>query len=244
MPEYREPDLRPLGGERRSLFFTLSGPAGTGKTTLIRRWLAKDSSLSYVRNYTTRKPRPADSTSGVKDEEWYHFVTPREFRHLINQGFFVQWANAARGYCSGTPIEPLREAIAARRDLVFDYTPQLYINLRRAFPRHVVGIFIVPTTREEIVRRLVKRGSDRDGTFELKYNMALQDLEFMNEHPYLVVNDDLDGALRTLEAIKLAEQCRVANLDGLEARYRDRSPRSMLVYYDPFGERVARVEDE
>ncbi|MBI3451706.1 MAG: guanylate kinase [Rhodospirillales bacterium] len=233
-----------LGGEERGVFFVLSGPGGTGKSTLIRRWRHEDKSLGYVRNYTSRQRRKTDPASGIDDADWFHFITTKEFRQLVEQDFFVQWSNAAKGYCSGTPIAPLHEAIEKRQDLVFDYTPQLFINLRRLFREHVVGIFIVPPTLAELKRRLSARGSEGGDRFQMKYQMGVQDLAFMDEHDYLVVNDDLDKTLATLKAIRLAEKCRIANMRGLAEKYRRISPRSMLFYYDPFGQRVSQIDAE
>jgi guanylate kinase len=127
---------------------------------------------------------------------------------------------------------------------VFDYTPQLFINLRRLFREHVVGVFIVPPSLGELRRRLHSRAGASDAQIELKYRMGVQDLAFMDEHDYLVVNDDLDQTLATLAALRQAETCRIANLRGLTEKYRTLAPRSMLFYYDLHGERLAYLSDE
>lgn len=230
-----------LGGRPQSVFYVLSGPGGTGKSTLIQRWREDDPSLGYVRNYTTRPRRPKDEKSGIDDGDWFNFITPKEFQRLVQENFFVQWSHAVKGYLSGTPIGPLHDAIAEHRDLVFDYTPQLYLNLRRLFRRYVVGIFIVPPTLTELGHRLRARGSETGDRFRMKFEMGRQDLAFMAEHDYLVVNDDREAALASLKAIRLAEKARMSNLRGLDETYARVAPHPMLFYYDPFGQRVREI---
>ncbi len=236
-------DERFLGGRESPQFFVVSGPGGTGKSTVIRRWLAADPNLGYVRNFTTRPRRPSDPTSGVNDDDWFKFVSTAEFRQLIVDGFFAQWANAAKGYASGTPLTPLKEAIEAGRDLVFDYTPQLFLNLRRRFREHVVGIFLVPPTFGELRLRLVRRG-DNGAQLDLKCRMALDDLGFMDEHDYLLVNEEVDRTVDAMQAIRLAEKARIGNLAGLRDTYEDLPGPSMLFYYDPYGQRLNNVHSE
>ncbi|MEZ5077264.1 MAG: hypothetical protein R2725_07475 [Solirubrobacterales bacterium] len=236
-------DEHPLGAAARPRFFVVSGPGGTGKSTVIRRWLQADPELGYVRNYTTRQRRPADPVSGIDDADWFHFVSVAEFRQRIEEGFFAQWANAAKGYASGTPLAPLEEAIASVQDLVFDYTPQLYLNLRRRFREQTVGIFMVPPSLAELRRRLAGRG-DSEEQIDLKERMAIQDLAYMDEHDYLVVNHEVERALATLAAIKSAEKARIAALDGLDDTYGQLPPPSMLFYYDPHDQRLDHVHSE
>jgi guanylate kinase len=227
-----------LGGRPKSIFYVLSGPGGTGKSTLIQRWRRDDPSLGYVRNYTTRAQRPPDAASGIDDADWFHFVSPSEFQKLVREDQLVQWSHAVKGYLSGTPIAPLHEAVAAGRDLVFDYTPQLYMNLRTQFREHVVGIFIVPPSINELASRLRGRGSENEQRFQLKMAMGRQDLAYAMEHDYLVVNADLERTLATLKGIRLAEQAKMANLEGVADTYRSLGTRPMLFYYDPLGQRI------
>ena len=220
------------------VFYVLSGPGGTGKTTLIKRWLKDCPDLGYVANVTTRKPRP----SSLADETgFYEFVSRDEFRRLVESDAFAQWVNPSEGKYYGTPVAPLRSAIAEGRDLVFDYTPQLYVNLRRQFKQNVVGIFVVPPTFRELLARLRSRGTESGEDLHIKQQMAVQDLGYIDEHHYHVVNDDLDATLATLKSIRLAERCRLDRIHGVQEMCRSASPRTMMFYYDPLSTRLAGI---
>ncbi|MBS0159854.1 MAG: hypothetical protein JSS26_14850 [Nitrospira sp.] len=218
-----------------SVFLVLSGPGGTGKTSLIRRWLRDCTDLGYVPNVTTRKPRPAS----VGEDGFYQFVSRSEFQRMVEENMFAQWVNPSEGKYYGTPIAPLRAAIAEGRDLVFDYTPQLYLNLRRQFRQQVVGIFIVPPTFSELLSRLERRGTEQGIDLHIKQQMALQDLGYVDEHHYHVVNDDLDVTLQTLKSIHVAERCSMRRIEGLDDACRKASPLSMMFYYDPLATRLS-----
>ena len=91
-----------------STFFVVSGPGGTGKTTLIKRWLRDSPDLGYVPNVTTRAPR---ASSAVDESGFYEFVSRQEFQEMVKAEAFAQWVNPSEGKYYGTPIKPLQEAI-------------------------------------------------------------------------------------------------------------------------------------
>lgn len=231
-----------LDGRSSSVFLVLSGPGGTGKSSLIRMWRKADPDIGYVKNVTTRGRRPADPVSGVDDDDFFDFVSRERFRELVETDQLAQWVNPQEGYYSGTPRQPLLDAIEQRRDLVFDYTPQLYLNLQRAFPEQVVGVFVAPPSMEVLRERLTGRTSGAGDKLQLKFNMGVQDLSYVDMHRYHVTNHDLGETLETLRAILRTEKQRLDRLPELRERYESmKDRRQMLFYYDPAGTRVAGI---
>lgn len=231
-----------LVGRPSSVFLVLSGPGGTGKSSLIRMWRDADPDIGYVKNVTTRARRAPDPTSGVDDEDFFDFVTREEFRRLVEDGQLAQWVNPQEGYYSGTPLAPLLAAAAEGRDLVFDYTPQLFLNLRRAFPEEVVGVFVAPPSMEVLRERLSGRGSEDGAELQLKFTMGAQDMTYVDMHEYHVTNTDLPSTLDALQSILRAEKSRLRRSANLTEIYRSmRDPRQMLFYYDPTHSRVSTI---
>ncbi|WP_196804599.1 guanylate kinase [Cellulomonas sp. URHD0024] len=233
-----------LVGKPGSVFLVLSGPGGTGKSSLIRRWRDADPAVGYVKNVTTRARRSPDPISGVDDDEFFEFVTRREFHRLVEDGQLAQWVNPQEGYYSGTPLGPLLDAVAEGRDLIFDYTPQLYLNLQRAFPDQVVGVFVAPPSLEVLRDRLAGRGSEDGAKLELKFAMGAQDLAYVDLHDYHVTNVDLESTLDTLRSILRAEKARLRRSPNLAQIYGAmRDPRQMLFYYDPGQRRISAITE-
>lgn len=207
--------------------YVISGPCGSGKTSVAMRLLAEDPQLGYTPSVTTKRPR--DPT---KATEHYDYVSRETFMERAARGDFVQWIHPSYDEYYGTRRAPIDAALAAGRDMVFDYCPEGYLNLRRAYPEHVVGIFLMAPDLETLRRRLSARGTEYADELALRYQMALQDLNFVDAHEYHVVNHDLGATLETIRAILRAEKARTARqrraLDG----YRDLARPALLRYYD------------
>lgn len=224
-----------LRSPKPSLFIALSGPGGTGKTTLVQKWLRQSPDIEYIPNVTTRKPRPA---SLIDETGLYEFVTFERFRELVEEGAFAQWVNPSPNKYYGTPIQPLYDAIKKGCDVVLDYTPQLYINFRRKFPDRTIGIFIIPPSLRHLLERLINRGTETGIEREIKIKMALQDLGYVGDHDYYLINDDIDETLETLKAIRRAESHRLNRHPRILSNYSEMAINTMLFYYDPLDERL------
>ena len=190
---------------QRGLFILIAGPAGVGKSTLLRRFVAEEKGLRKAVSATTRAPRE-DEVDGVA----YFFWDEARFVAAVERGEFLEHA-VVHGKRYGTPARFVEEHLAAGTDVVKDIDVQGVEQIRRLgayqYPRSV-AVFVMPPSREELVRRLRGRGSEDEQSFGVRLRTAEEEIARSHEYDYLVVNDTLDEAVAKLQAIRLAEHCR------------------------------------
>jgi guanylate kinase len=144
------------GRRRRGLLIVLSSPSGAGKSTISRMLLDADPEITMSISATTRPKRP-----GERDDVDYHFVDDARFDAMIAAGDFVEWAHVF-GYRYGTPKAPVKQALRDGRDILFDIDWQGARQLEPDFGEHLVTIFLLPPSMEELERRLRARGTDAE----------------------------------------------------------------------------------
>lgn len=173
-------------GDSDCALLVLSAPSGTGKTTVARRLLQKFPEL-YLRSVsvTTRAPRP-----GEVDGKHYHFAGEKEFDRLVAENRFLEHAGVF-GARYGTLRDALERARAERRVLVLTIDVQGARQLReRKEPG--VYLFLLPPSREELERRLARRGTDSPEERERRLAAAVGEIQAAGEYDARVINDDLD----------------------------------------------------
>ncbi len=163
---------------------------------------------------TTRPKRP-----GERDDVDYHFVDDSEFDRLIAAGEFVEWAPVF-DYRYGTPKAPVKAALKAGRDILFDIDWQGTQQLKQVDP-DIVRVFILPPSMEELERRLRSRGTDSDGVIARRMERAAAEISHWAEYDYVLINRDTAECLGEVRAIVAAERLKRARQVGLVAFVRD-----------------------
>ncbi len=209
------PHNRPLDRRRRGLLIVLSSPSGAGKSTISRMLLKADPEVTMSISATTRPMR-----SGERDDVDYHFVTDTEFDRLIAAGEFVEWAPVF-DYRYGTPKAPVKAALKAGSDILFDIDWQGTQQLHSAMGEDLVRIFILPPSLDELERRLRQRGTDSDAVIANRMQRAAGEISHWAEYDYVLVNSDSDQCLADVEAIVAAERLKRARQAGLVTFVRD-----------------------
>jgi guanylate kinase len=195
---------------RRGLCLVLVAPSGAGKSSIARALLASDAELGLSISATTRAPRP-----GEQDSVHYRFVTPCTFDAMIAQGALLEWAQVYDDRY-GSPAAPVRAALQAGRDMLFDIDWQGAAQLRAALPGDVVQLAILPPSLAELEHRLRARGQDAPERIARRMAKARDEIAHCREADYVIVNRDFDAAVADAHAILRAARLARSRLSGLE----------------------------
>jgi len=178
--------------------FVLSGPSGVGKTTIVRALLRRIRRLEFSISCTTRPPRP-----GERDGQDYYFISEEEFAALVRAGEFLEWAEVY-GHRYGTPRWEIEKNLARGRSVLLDIDTQGARAVRRrgrelGLPMRF--IFILPPSKEELRRRIERRGSESREELERRLRAAWREVEAGSWFDYLVINRDLEEATSLVERL-------------------------------------------
>ncbi|TLM67920.1 MAG: guanylate kinase [Deltaproteobacteria bacterium] len=201
------------------ILYVISAPSGAGKTTIFRQLLARRPGLCESISFTTRAMR-----AGERDGIDYHFVSAAEFERMIAEGAFVEWAEV-HGNRYGTARATLLQAGREGRDVLLDIDVQGAAQLR-ASGLEAVFIFVLPPGMAALRQRLSGRNTDSPDVIERRMNNAVSEIREAAGFDYIVVNDELEQAIATVEAIVIAEKARTNRmLEVLPAEFGLKSSR-------------------
>ena len=177
----------------------MSSPSGAGKTSISKKILQKDNKISLSISCTTRAKR-----KGEINKKDYIFLSEEDFQKKIKSGDFLEYASVF-GNRYGTLRQTVSRFFNKKKDVLFDIDWQGYQQLKQS-GIEVVGIFILPPNKKELIRRLKNRG--RDTTEEMKKRMSLaqDEISHFPEYDYVVVNNDLDSCVTKIQNIIIAER--------------------------------------
>ena len=191
-----------MSNSRRGLLFIVSAPSGTGKTTLVERLVQVVPKLKLSRSYTSRTARAGES-DGVD----YNFISRERFEAMIGENAFLEWADVFGNYY-GTGADDTEAVLAAGEDVVLVIDVQ---GARQVRGRGIetVGVFVLPPSASVLESRLRGRSKDSEEQILRRLEVARTEVGEFAQYEYVVVNDDLDGAVNRLRAIVMAERARM-----------------------------------
>ncbi|MBX9447962.1 guanylate kinase [Dickeya chrysanthemi] len=185
--------------------YIVSAPSGAGKSSLIQALLKTqplyDTQVSI--SHTTRAMRP-----GEVHGEHYFFVSVDEFRKMIEEDDFLEYAEVFGNYY-GTSRAAIEQVLSTGVDVFLDIDWQGARQIRERMPQ-ARSIFILPPSQEELERRLRGRGQDSEEVIARRMKQAVAEMSHYAEYDYLIVNDDFDLALSDLKTIIRAERLRLS----------------------------------
>ena len=172
----------------------LSSPSGGGKTTIARTLLASRDDVGYSISATTRAPRLTE-----RDGVDYYFLTPEAFEARVAVGEFLEWAEYS-GERYGTLAAEVDRILGQGQHVILDIEVQGAAQIRQR-RNDVVSIFVLPPSAQDLVERLSRRGAETSSEVARRLEQADAELAQAEAYDYVVVNDELERAVRAVGAI-------------------------------------------
>ncbi len=193
------------GPDAGPLLVVISGPSCAGKDSVLARLRERDYPAHFTVTATTRPKREVRP----EDHEFLRFLSEEEFDELLNSDGLLEHAEVY-GYHYGVPKAPLQDALEQGNSIIMRVDVQGAETIKRLVPAAVL-IFLTLSSMDEIEARLRARGQDDEATLQKRLKAAVGELEELPNFDYVVVNkrDRLDETVDTIEAILLAERCRI-----------------------------------
>jgi len=179
---------------RVGLVLVVSGPSGAGKTTLLRRVLERDERLRFSVSHTTRHPRP-----GEVDGEDYFFVSPDQFRELVDAQAFLEWAEY-QGNLYGTSQNAVDAMLATGNDVLVEVEVKGARQIRERMPG-AISVIVLPPSFDTLGRRLRDRASDSEEVIQKRLEIAREEMREAEDYSYVLINENLESAIADLERI-------------------------------------------
>lgn len=187
-----------LGNLKKGLPFIVSAPAGTGKTTLVKRLVKEFPCVSASVSCTTRSPRP-----GEHEGRDYHFLTEKQFNDRIVAGDFLEYVQLYDCFY-GTSRTAVFKQLEEGKHVILTIDTQGAQKLRELFP--AVTIFIEPPSLEVLRKRLMSRHTESPERIKERLEWAEKEMLAAGQYDYIIVNDNLDTAYEVLRSIIIAEE--------------------------------------
>lgn len=188
----------------KGLLLVISGFSGAGKGTVVKRLLEQHNDYALSISATTRSPR-----EGEQDGREYFFKSKEEFEKMIEASELIEYARYVDNYY-GTPKAYVEEQLKEGKNVILEIEIQGALNIKSMFPDAVL-LFIMPPSAKELERRLVGRGTEDEATIRARLSRASEEAQGVENYNYIVINDDVDACVETIDSIVKSEKRKAAN---------------------------------
>lgn len=194
----------------------VSGPSGTGKTTVCEKLLKQNKNLHFSISCTTREPR-----KGEVHGEDYYFISVEEFKKRVENDEFLEYAEVHDNYY-GTLKTEVTDRLKRGEDVLVDIDVQGMRQLRKAargndiLEKYTSYVFIAPPSYTELEQRLRNRATDSESVVNRRMLNARKELKAWNDYEYLIINDEVDLAVSRLQSIITAVSIKTDRLDPVD----------------------------
>lgn len=190
--------------EGENLMVILSSPSGVGKTTITKKLQQKYQNFKVSISHTTRPPR-SNEINGVD----YNFVSKEKFEDLIKNREFYEYAQIFENYY-GTSKKSVEQTLKTN-DIIFDIDWQGTKQLSKFKNLHIIKIYLVTSSKEELKARLLKRDQNTKEEVAKRFNSFDNDVKHWNDYDYILINKNLENCFRQIENIILDHKNKIFN---------------------------------
>ena len=177
---------------KAGIIVILSSPSGAGKTTLVKK-ISSSNNFKISISHTTRKPRINE-----KDGKHYYFVKDKEFKQLIKQRKFLEYAKVFKNYY-GSLKEAVVEQLEKGENVIFDIDWQGTQQIKNIKLKYkIITIFILPPSKEELFNRLLKRDQKDKSVATERMKQFRSDISHWKDYDYTVINDKIDKCYKQI----------------------------------------------
>ena len=174
----------------------ISSPSGAGKTTLCKLLTKKMKDINLSISYTSRNKR-LNEING-KD---YYFVTKKKFEILKKENYFIETAKNFNNFY-GSPFVNIQKSKNRKKHVLFDIDWKGARKIRKYYNnKNIIDFFILPPSKIELKRRLVKRGRDNNKEINLRLSYAINEMKHYKEYKYVLINENVQNTVTQIQKI-------------------------------------------
>ena len=173
-----------------------SAPSGSGKSTVVSHVLPLHPEMEFSVSATSRKPRGTEQ-DGVE----YLFYSADIFRKLVEMDKFVEYEEVYKDNFYGTLKSEVNRIWSKGHVIIFDVDVKGGVNLKKYFGDRALSVFIQAPCVEALRQRLINRGTDSLEAIEARVAKAAEEMTYADKFDYILVNDDLETALKEAEQV-------------------------------------------
>lgn len=200
--------------KEHGILFVISGPAGSGKGTVVKSLIERHPDIRLSVSATTRSPRPGE-VDGVQ----YYFITKEEFERRLSNDAILEHTTYCDNYY-GTPKSAVEKALESGKDMILEIEVDGAMQIKRKIPG-TVAIMLLPPDGKTLEARLRGRGTETEEVILRRLARAREEILLIKDYDYVVINGDneADVCADTIYNIIRSEHCSATRNTELPARF-------------------------
>ncbi len=184
----------------------ISSPSGAGKTTLCKLLIKKMKNINLSISYTSRGKR----LNEIEGKD-YHFVTKHKFNELKKKNYFIE-TSINFNHLYGSPFKNIYKSKNKKMHILFDIDWKGARKIRDYYKnQNILDFFILPPSKTELKRRLIKRGRDNNKEIKLRLSYAINEMKHYKEYKYVLINENVQNTVNEIKKIIQYNENRTKN---------------------------------